>query len=821
MAIAKKRTQKAYLGLLLWSLSCHALSAVFFPDATELANFSKQEKDSHRQAVASALTSVQRGTTPNAEYVQIDDMRFPVNDITVKSGFTSTKWSGGTVYYEFDPGVTSAHQQAWLDAAAEWSAVAGVTFVARTNQPNYIYVKNDPGNWSYVGMIGGKQEMGIYNWSYKFIIAHEIGHALGLLHEQSRSDRDSYVNILTENITSGKEHNFDKASTTNYGDYDFDSVMHYGRTAFTKNGQNTIEPLPAYSSWLYLIGQRNHLSANDQSGMASRYPPTGVQYSVSATAGTGGSVTPSSQTVNSGATASFTVTADNNYNVDNVGGTCPAGSWNTSTYTTGAIASNCSVSFSFTAISTQQLQNGTPLTGLSGAQNSSAYYALDVPSGASNLIIGTSGGSGDVDLYVRFGSHPSTNSHDCAPYLNGNSETCTFSTPLVGTYYILLNGYTSYSNVTLTASYTGGETGCANSVNPVISGKTYTGKEACIATTSITTQSTVTVANNADVVFKAPLINLGQGFTAASGTSFKAGANVDITGYASSTKSIAASATAKPQVTPGGSPQPLAINKPRSLTQDELPSSLRTLLNRHAAIATDIFIDAREEHILFATETGLTFADDNGLSDIYLYDLAAGQVMLVSRGITGAAADGASSYPAMDGLAKRIVFQSDASNLTSGEDNGVADIFVFDRHTQHTERIPAVMAQPAGHPAIDAMGETILFDQYKNTTTRQIYIYDWNSHSVSRFSDMKSGDNHHPVISSDGRYVAYLMMANESHCAIHYQDREHFTFERSRCPDRLQQAGEQARPHFSTDGNEVEWRITADETPVVTRNPLH
>src|SRR5690606_9305818 len=53
-----------------------------------------------------------------------------------------------------------------------------------------------------------------------------------------------------------------------------------------------------------------------------------------------------------------------------------------------------------------ELQNGTPVTGISGSSGSTQYWTITVPAGASNLNIATSGGSGDADLYVRFGSQP-------------------------------------------------------------------------------------------------------------------------------------------------------------------------------------------------------------------------------------------------------------------------------------------------------------------------------------------------------------------------------------------------------------------------------
>jgi len=99
------------------------------------------------------------------------------------------------------------------------------------------------------------------------------------------------------------------------------------------------------------------------------------------------------------------------------------------------------------------LQNGVPVTGISGAANSAQTWTFTVPSGARNLVISISGGSGDADLYVRRGSAPTTSSYDCRPYRTGNTESCSFATPQAGTYHVLIRGYTSFSGVTLRASH--------------------------------------------------------------------------------------------------------------------------------------------------------------------------------------------------------------------------------------------------------------------------------------------------------------------------------------------------------------------------------
>ncbi|GJM09516.1 MAG: hypothetical protein DHS20C11_17920 [Lysobacteraceae bacterium] len=102
------------------------------------------------------------------------------------------------------------------------------------------------------------------------------------------------------------------------------------------------------------------------------------------------------------------------------------------------------------------LGNGDSVTGLSGSTGNWDYYTVEIPSGATDLVVTMSGGTGDADLYVRSGSQPTTSSYDCRPYLNGNNETCTIATPTAGTYHIGLRAYSSYSGVTLSVSWNEG-----------------------------------------------------------------------------------------------------------------------------------------------------------------------------------------------------------------------------------------------------------------------------------------------------------------------------------------------------------------------------
>jgi xanthomonalisin len=99
------------------------------------------------------------------------------------------------------------------------------------------------------------------------------------------------------------------------------------------------------------------------------------------------------------------------------------------------------------------LQNGVALTGQSGATGAQLFYTVVIPSGASNLVISESGGTGDADLYTKFGSAPTLSSYDCRPYITGNNESCTVASPQAGTYYVMLNGDAAFSGVSVKATW--------------------------------------------------------------------------------------------------------------------------------------------------------------------------------------------------------------------------------------------------------------------------------------------------------------------------------------------------------------------------------
>jgi pseudolysin/vibriolysin len=100
------------------------------------------------------------------------------------------------------------------------------------------------------------------------------------------------------------------------------------------------------------------------------------------------------------------------------------------------------------------LSNGVPVTLPSVATGGvSTNYTLAVPAGKTSVVFNISGGTGDADLYVKIGSAPTTSSYSCRPYLTGNTETCTFNSPVAGTYYVNVRAYAAYSGVTLKGTW--------------------------------------------------------------------------------------------------------------------------------------------------------------------------------------------------------------------------------------------------------------------------------------------------------------------------------------------------------------------------------
>jgi hypothetical protein len=118
-------------------------------------------------------------------------------------------------------------------------------------------------------------------------------------------------------------------------------------------------------------------------------------------------------------------------------------------------AATHSRAFTLGIIQDGELVNGVTVTGIGGEAGSERYYAIEVPAGATQLTVVMSGGTGDADLYVRHGHLPQEYVYDCRPFRPGNAETCTFTPPAAGYWYIMIRGYAAYADVSLVATHDG------------------------------------------------------------------------------------------------------------------------------------------------------------------------------------------------------------------------------------------------------------------------------------------------------------------------------------------------------------------------------
>jgi hypothetical protein len=263
--------------------------------AAELENF--------RQA----QTRGERGLRPRSVYVP--------------GANNSRLWPNSTMYYTIEP--DTPVQSNLLTAIEYWNTVAPFKVLPRTAEPNYVTFRRitvDAACSSSVGMVGGQQFIGVTSACSPGAAIHEIGHAFGLLHEQERADRDAFITVLYDNIDKRfAAANFNQsAGSTDGGYYDYDSIMHYSATGFSRNFGDTLATVPPGIP----IGQRIGLSDGDIDAISRLYGVIPGEITLTTTP-IGLSVTVDGQTVSTPRKFQWTPGSQHTLSVPIVQGTSP------------------------------------------------------------------------------------------------------------------------------------------------------------------------------------------------------------------------------------------------------------------------------------------------------------------------------------------------------------------------------------------------------------------------------------------------------------------------------------------------------------------
>jgi len=235
------------------------------------------------------LSDTQNADKDEEEFVE-GDIRLPDADAVELFQAGMLAWdffpNRGEIPICFDPTISEDHRQIILHATQHYKdhvpcigfvEVAPVVAEKKCSVKPGIWAQSGSGNWANLGasIHSGGPTLTLSSKSLG-IAVHELGHAIGMAHEQSRPDADQYVKTHKENVADGKWHNFEThmdADTT--VPYDIMSVMHYNGEAFTKSpGLKTIEEINPDPS--KVMGQRMGLSKADAQQVANMYDCDGT-----------------------------------------------------------------------------------------------------------------------------------------------------------------------------------------------------------------------------------------------------------------------------------------------------------------------------------------------------------------------------------------------------------------------------------------------------------------------------------------------------------------------------------------------------------------
>ncbi|WP_440053912.1 M12 family metallopeptidase [Pseudoalteromonas sp. T1lg65] len=431
-----------------------------------------------------------------------------VEDLLTPQGavrYTNTgyQWPNGVIPYVIDRSLGAQARRDFQYAVEHWNANTSIRLIPRTSQRDYIRVQNGGGCSSWIGRSGGEQTLTLANNCGPGTAVHEIGHAVGLFHEQTRTDRDNYIRVLWQNISGNMAYNFQKIGSNqghNHGRYDYDSIMHYRTNAFGIGGRTTIEILDS-SVNRYNVGNGRRLSQGDMDAVAYMYGgKEPVKECIAQPLNNGDSVTIAAQTGQSrcykisvpNGVENFAVTTQaNNGDADlfvkrGQSATqsiydCKSDGENSNESCSGQVVGGdyyinvfayqgyqnlrLSASYSTTdgedpiddSCQAHTLTNGKAVTLKNIAANTSMCFKIDVSDSVNTVKFTLAGGQGDADLFVTRNGLPSQDSFDCSSTSEDNNEVCTLSAQ-AGQYYVRVVANDAVSDTSLKVELGGDNT---------------------------------------------------------------------------------------------------------------------------------------------------------------------------------------------------------------------------------------------------------------------------------------------------------------------------------------------------------------------------
>ncbi len=362
----------------------------------------------------------------------------------------------------------------------------------------------------------------------------------------------------------------------------------------------------------------------------------------------------------------------------------------------------------------------------------------------------------------------------------------------------------------------------------------HTRNEVVRSTGDLSTSGDVVVANGQQVAYVAAThITLSPGFHARPGAAFQARMAPSECPATRETSPRNRQQVVSVDGMPGNpgkstSNPPLA---PRLVPWRQFPSGLVRLLWNAGVEPGDIRFaqsDAQARQLVFSTDAALAANDTNGLSDVYLYSTMDQQVELISIGWTHMAGNGPSDQPRIDGRGEYIVFRSEAQDLgLSPDTNGVADIYLHQIETAMTRRVSwseygHESVRPAAQPDLGGAEPDVVYQRRDTTGQPAIYGYSPLQGYPARREDLVDCDAHHPRLSPDGRYLAYMCgdPVDPASCELRFIDRQSRRFAVQECPSEREAP---YRLNFSEDGKHLHWILPetqGSERDAWSENPL-